>query len=200
MTTYALEGAVFNGGRLQWLRTSCSWWTPPRSVTGWRNPWKARRRGGGSGLHRAGCALLGYVRPWGHSGHHPWYGPGPYRPCGAGVHRLSGDGSDAGHAAGCRVRHHGPAGRRRLSVSDILMQMQADLLRIPVDRPTMVETTAFGAASLADWPAACGGIRRSWRLCGAASGCSCPSGPRQTATMSTACGKKAVSRACHWAE
>ena len=91
-TTYALEGSVFNGGStIQWLRG----------------------RGGGSGLHRAGCALLGYVRPWGHSGHHPWYGPGPYRPCGAGVHRLSGDGSDAGHAAGCRVRHHGPAGRRR---------------------------------------------------------------------------------------
>lgn len=35
------------------------------------------------------------------------------------------------------------------SVSDLMMQLQADLLRIPVDRPAMVETTAFGAASLA---------------------------------------------------
>ena len=35
------------------------------------------------------------------------------------------------------------------SVSDLLMQMQADSLRIPVDRPAMVETTAFGAAFLA---------------------------------------------------
>ena len=35
------------------------------------------------------------------------------------------------------------------SVSDILMQTQADLLRLPVDRPTQVETTAFGAAALA---------------------------------------------------
>ena len=35
------------------------------------------------------------------------------------------------------------------SVSDILMQIQADLLRLPVDRPTQVETTAFGAAALA---------------------------------------------------
>ena len=35
------------------------------------------------------------------------------------------------------------------SVSDIMMQTQADLLRLPVDRPTMVETTAFGAAALA---------------------------------------------------
>ena len=35
------------------------------------------------------------------------------------------------------------------SVSDILMQTQADLLRLPVDRPVQVETTAFGAAALA---------------------------------------------------
>ena len=34
------------------------------------------------------------------------------------------------------------------SVSNIMMQFQADLLRIPVDRPAMVETTAFGAAAL----------------------------------------------------
>jgi glycerol kinase len=35
------------------------------------------------------------------------------------------------------------------SVSDILLQLQSDLLQIPVDRPEMVETTAFGAAALA---------------------------------------------------
>lgn len=35
------------------------------------------------------------------------------------------------------------------SVSDILMQTQSDLLGLPVDRPTQVETTAFGAAALA---------------------------------------------------
>ena len=35
------------------------------------------------------------------------------------------------------------------SVSDLLMQTQADLLRLPVDRPVQVETTAFGAAALA---------------------------------------------------
>lgn len=35
------------------------------------------------------------------------------------------------------------------SVSDILMQIQADCLRIEVDRPEIVETTAFGAAALA---------------------------------------------------
>jgi glycerol kinase len=35
------------------------------------------------------------------------------------------------------------------SVSDILMQTQADLLGMNVDRPAQVETTAFGAAALA---------------------------------------------------
>ncbi len=35
------------------------------------------------------------------------------------------------------------------SVSDLMMQIQADLLHLPVDRPTQVETTAFGAAALA---------------------------------------------------
>ena len=35
------------------------------------------------------------------------------------------------------------------SVSNFMMQFQADLLNIPVDRPQNVETTAFGAAALA---------------------------------------------------
>lgn len=35
------------------------------------------------------------------------------------------------------------------SVNNLLMQFQADLLRKPIDRPKMVETTAFGAAFLA---------------------------------------------------
>ena len=46
------------------------------------------------------------------------------------------------------------------SVSDLMMQTQADLLRIPVDRPAMVETTAFGAAALA------GLASGVWRSCG----------------------------------
>ena len=35
------------------------------------------------------------------------------------------------------------------SVSDIMMQIQADLIRTKVNRPKMVETTALGAAFLA---------------------------------------------------
>ena len=33
--------------------------------------------------------------------------------------------------------------------NDLLMQIQSDLLQIPVERPRMIETTAFGAAALA---------------------------------------------------
>ena len=35
------------------------------------------------------------------------------------------------------------------SVSDFMMQFQADILRRPIDRPRLVETTALGAAFLA---------------------------------------------------
>lgn len=35
------------------------------------------------------------------------------------------------------------------SVSNIMMQFQSDLLKIPVERPSMIETSAWGAASLA---------------------------------------------------
>ena len=35
------------------------------------------------------------------------------------------------------------------SVSSFLMQFQSDILRVPIDRPKLVETTAFGAAFLA---------------------------------------------------
>lgn len=57
------------------------------------------------------------------------------------------------------------------SVSDFMMQYQADLLGVPVDRPAVVESTAFGAAGLAGlavglWPdtAALEAVRRQERL------------------------------------
>lgn len=44
------------------------------------------------------------------------------------------------------------------SVSDIMMQTQADLLRLPVDRPAQVETTAFGSCGPGGgWRPECGG-------------------------------------------
>ena len=51
--------------------------------------------------------------------------------------------------------------------NDLLMQFQADLLGVPVVRPRMIETTAFGAAFLAGlavgfWPSK-EEIRRTWK-------------------------------------
>ncbi len=54
------------------------------------------------------------------------------------------------------------------SMNDLLMQFQADLLGVTVERPQMVETTAFGAAFLAGlatgfWESR-NQIRKSWRV------------------------------------
>jgi len=86
------------------------------------------------------------------------------------------------------------------SVSDILMQLQADLLRIPVDRPRMVETTAFGAAALAGL--SCGvwsgleeltRLRRSQRVF-------LPTRPQADCDRDYRLWKRAVSRASDWIE
>ena len=86
------------------------------------------------------------------------------------------------------------------SVSDILMQLQADLLRIPVDRPEMVETTAFGAAALAGL--SCGvwsgleeltRLRRSQRVF-------LPTRPQADCDRDYRLWKRAVSRASDWIE
>jgi glycerol kinase len=54
------------------------------------------------------------------------------------------------------------------SQNDLLMQFQADLLDVPVERPRMVETTAFGAAFLAGLATGVWKdreeIRRAWKV------------------------------------
>jgi glycerol kinase len=54
------------------------------------------------------------------------------------------------------------------SQNDLLMQFQADLLGVPVERPRLIETTAFGAAFLAGLAAGVWKdreeIRRSWKV------------------------------------
>ena len=86
------------------------------------------------------------------------------------------------------------------SVSDVLLQMQADLLRIPVDRPEMVETTAFGAAALAGL--SCGfwrdleelsTLRRSQRVF-------LPERPQADCDAYYRLWKRAVGRASDWIE
>jgi glycerol kinase len=49
--------------------------------------------------------------------------------------------------AGARIRRLRVDGGA--SLNDFLMQFQADILGVPIERPSMVETTALGAAHLA---------------------------------------------------
>ena len=201
-TTYALEGSVFNGGStIQWLRDELHIISSAPEIntlaatvpdsggvvvvpafTGLGAPyWDMYARG----------AVLGITR-----------GTGRGHLARAVLECIAYQVTDLMLAmrqdAGCDItalRADGGA-----SVSDILMQMQADLLRIPVDRPTMVETTAFGAASLAGL--ACGlwrdteelaALRRSQRVF-------LPQRPQADCDDEYRLWKKAVSRACHWAE
>ena len=150
-TTYALEGSVFNGGStIQWLRDELELIpsapecdrlaeTVPDSggvvmvpaFTGLGAPyWDMYARG----------AILGITR-----------GTKRAHIARAVLESIAYQVTDLILAmrqdAGCEIttlRVDGGA-----SVSDLLMQMQSDLLRISVDRPAMVETTAFGAAALA---------------------------------------------------
>jgi glycerol kinase len=86
------------------------------------------------------------------------------------------------------------------SVSSFMMQFQADLLRRPIDRPSMVETTAFGAAFLAGLSAGLWSdigqiskIRKSEHIF-------TPSMDEEKRAELLFGWKKAVSRAQNWAE
>lgn len=52
------------------------------------------------------------------------------------------------------------------SANDLLMQLQADLLNVPVVRPKVAETTALGAAYLAGLRSGSGRVRRTSRVSG----------------------------------
>jgi glycerol kinase len=73
------------------------------------------------------------------------------------------DAADAGKTAKHAIRVDGG-----LSASDWSMQFLADVLGVQVDRPTVRETTALGAALLAGWQAGLypgpDGFSRTWRL------------------------------------
>ena len=201
-TNYALEGSVFNGGStIQWLRDEMKIIssapeiselaaTVPSSggvvmvpaFTGLGAPyWDMYARG----------AILGLTR-----------GTGRAHIARAVLECIAYQVTDLMLAmrqdAGCDIaclRVDGGA-----SVSDLLMQMQADSLRIPVDRPTMVETTAFGAAALAGL--ACGlwksreelrALRRSDRVF-------LPQRVQSECDEEYRLWKRAVSRAADWIE
>ena len=150
-TTYALEGSVFNGGStIQWLRDGLGIISAAPEV----NPLaESVPNSGGVVLVPA---FTGLGAP-----HWDMYARGTI----LGITR----GTTAAHIAraalegiafqvtdmmramrkdaGCEISVlHVDGGA---SVSNIMMQIQSDLLRIPVERPKVVETTAFGAAALA---------------------------------------------------
>ena len=201
-TTYALEGSVFNGGStIQWLRDELHIISAAPEIntlaasvpdsggvvvvpafTGLGAPyWDMYARG----------AVLGITR-----------GTGRGHLARAVLECIAYQVTDLMMAmrqdAGCDItmlRVDGGA-----SVSDILLQMQADLLRIPVDRPEMVETTAFGAAALAGL--SCGvwrdleelkALRRSQRVF-------LPEGTQADCDRNYRLWKRAVSRAADWIE
>ena len=200
--TYALEGSVFNAGStIQWLRDELGIISSAPEIdvlaatvpdsggvvvvpafTGLGAPyWDMYARG----------AILGVTR-----------GTGRAHIARAVLSCIAAQVTDLMLAmrqdAGCDIallRADGGA-----SVSDVLLQMQADLLRIPVDRPEMVETTAFGAAALAGL--SCGfwqsmeelsSLRRSQRVF-------LPTRPQADCDRDYRLWKRAVSRASDWIE
>jgi len=150
-TTYALEGSVFMGGAtVQWLRDGLQLINdaPQVNVLAGSVPdsggvilvpafaglgaphWNADARGGILGLtrgstdaHVARAALDGIA---------------------CSVHDLLEAMKQDAHVTLRALRVDGGA-----AASDLLMQMQADLCNVPVLRPHMLETTAFGAAMAA---------------------------------------------------
>ena len=86
------------------------------------------------------------------------------------------------------------------SVSDVLMQFQADILNKPIDRPQMVETTAFGTAFLAGLATGVWNdvsdikmLRKSQRIFE-------PNMPREEAQKYLREWKKAVERSSAWSD
>jgi glycerol kinase len=85
------------------------------------------------------------------------------------------------------------------SANDLLCQVQADLLDVPVERPRIVETTALGAAFLAGlgtgvWEST-DDLRETWQLDRRFE----PSVERATADAAHARWRDAVERAKGWA-
>ena len=84
------------------------------------------------------------------------------------------------------------------SVSNFLMQFQADILRRPIDRPRMVETTAFGAAFLAGLSAGVWTDLRELSAIRASERVFQPAMPEEEAALYHARWLKAVERSRNW--
>jgi glycerol kinase len=86
------------------------------------------------------------------------------------------------------------------SANDLLCQLQADLLGVPVERPRIVETTALGAAFLAGLGTGVWGsmddLRETWQLDRRFE----PGGDRAKTDAAHARWRSAVERAKGWAD
>ena len=150
-TTYALEGSVFNAGSaIKWLREEMGLISSPQECN--ELAASVKDTGGvyfvpaftGLGapywdMYARGC-LVGITR-----------GTSRAHVARAVLESIAYQVTDLMEAMRCDAACEMSVLRvdGGVSVSDFAMQFQSDLLRIPVDRPEMVETTAFGAAALA---------------------------------------------------
>ncbi len=200
-TTYALEGSVFNAGStIQWMRESLGLIQSARecdmlaesvpdaggvclvsAFTGLGAPyWDMYARGAIVGLTR-GSTKAHIVRA-----------------ALEGIAFQVKDLIDLMHETSVKIPVLKVDGG--VSVSNVMLQFQSDILRIPIDRPKQVETTAMGAAFLAGlaagvWqgPKEITGLRTSDRLF-------YPEMPAEKAEEACRRWKKAVTRAMNWEE
>ena len=151
LESYALEGSVFNAGSsIQWLRDEVKLISTAHecdilaesvpdtggvylvsAFTGLGAPWWDPYARG---------AMVGITR-----------GTGRAHICRAVLEGIAYQVADLLSAMESDIRH--PLAELRVdggaSVSDFMMQFEADILQRPIDRPQTVETTAMGAAFLA---------------------------------------------------
>lgn len=198
-TTYVLEGSVFNAGSaIQWLRDELGVIATSRECD-----LLAERVSDNGGVYLV-SAFTGLGAP-----HWDMYARGAVLGLTRGSTKahlcravLEGIAYQVADLVGA-MNEDAPAPMAALrvdggaSVSDFMMQYQADLLGIPVDRPLLVESTALGAAGLAGlaagvWPdlAAWEKTRQTQRLFT----------PKADRTAEYANWHKAVGRAGQWAE
>ncbi len=166
--TYALEGAIFvTGAAVQWLRDGLQ-------IVGSAAETAAIAATVDDtegvvfvpGADRPRRPALGPARPRPDHRHHPRHHPRPHRPGDAGGDRLRGarrPRDDARARPARPLRVDGGA-----AANDLLCQIQADQVGVPVERPKIVETTALGAAFLAGlgtgvWSST-DDLRETWQL------------------------------------
>ena len=151
-TEYALEGSVFIGGAVvQWLRDGLGLIRTAAEIEPLAlERSRQRRRVPGAGVRRARRAALGSVRA-----RHASSASRAARP--RDISRAQRSRASRSRSPTCSMRWAPTAASRATELrvdggaaaNNMLMQIQADLLGVPVVRPAVTETTALGAAYLA---------------------------------------------------